>query len=210
MKNAVLGLIVERSDYGYDLVRRFDARFGSLWRVNASTIYVSLDKLYKDGMIVARDESGAVQDLSRTGPRRSPKVIYEATAAGADDFSTWLTAPIGRVEPMRSEVFLKLGLAKQSDAVALLQVIDVHIDMCASVLAEQLARYELAAGEVTREAVPWEIAASWYNADAGIGRLQADLGWLRRVRSGVEALRVHGAVPVSMLAPSSGMPPGWR
>lgn len=205
VKLAVLGLIVERRGYGYDLLRRFEDRFG-VWNVNQSTVYDAIDKLYREGRIVALDGSGSPAE--RTGPARSPKVVYEATPTGRDDFLTWLTAPIGRVDPMRAEILLKIALATQEHALALLQVIDAQIDRCTDALAQLLAGYRLD-GDGARE-VSWSVAAVYYVNDAAITRLKGDLEWLRRVRAGVEALRVHGAVPISALAPATTLPPGWR
>lgn len=205
MKHAVLGLIVERRGYGYDLIRRFNERLGTAWNLNQSTVYTSIDDLYDRGLIMVRDENGK---LMGRRPRRSPKLIYESTPAGVEEWETWLTAPIGRVEPVRAEIFLKVALATQKHALALLQVIDAHIDACANALADQLAGYQLDA-DGARE-VSWSIAAGYFINDAAIGRLQSDLAWLRRVRAGVEALRVHGVVPVSMLMPATPLPPGWR
>jgi len=204
MKQAVLGLIVERPGYGYDLIRRFNERLGAAWNLNSSTVYAAIDDLYDRGLIVVRDESGPV----RGRPRRSSKLTYEPTPAGIASFRTWLTAPIGKLEPVRAEIFLKLALATQEYALPLLQVIDAQIDACTSALAKQLAGYQLEAGSA-RE-ISWPVAAGYFINDAGIGRLQADLAWLRRVRTGVEALRVHGTVPVSMLLPTATLPPGWR
>lgn len=204
MKQAVLGLIVERPGYGYELIRRFNERLGVAWDLNSSTVYAAIDDLYDRGFIVVRDERGPVSGR----PRRSSKLTYEPTPAGIDSFRTWLTAPVGKVEPVRAEIFLKLALARQEYALPLLQVIDVQIDACSTALAEQLAGYQLdpgGAGEIS-----WAVAAGYFINDAGIGRLQADLAWLRRVRAGVEALRVHGTVPVSMLLPTTTLPPGWR
>ena len=205
MTNAVLGLIVERRGYGYDLIRRFNERFGAAWNLNQSTVYAAIDSLYDRELITARDENGS---LTGGRPRRSPRIIYESTPAGVERFETWLTAPIGKVEPVRAEVFLKVALATQEHALALLQVIDAQIDACANALAKQLAGYELDAAGAHE--VRWATAAGYYINDVAIGRLQGDLAWLRRVRAGVEALRIHGVVPVSMLTPATPSPPGVR
>lgn len=205
MKEAVLGLIVERRGYGYDLIRRFNDRFGTAWNLNQSTIYAALDDLWDEGAVIAFDRNG---ERPAGRPRRSMKVTYEATPSGVERFSTWLTAPIGKVDPVRSEVFLRVGLATPEHALALLQVIDAQIDACTSSLANLLARYELDVGGA-RE-VSWAVAATYFVNDAGVGRLQGDLAWLRRVRAGVEAMRTHGFVPASMLTPSATLPPGWR
>jgi DNA-binding PadR family transcriptional regulator len=208
MKHAVLGLIIERRGYGYDLINRFTERFGAAWNLNNSTVYAAIDDLYDRGLVTAHDPSGELRAEPRRRPRRSTKLVYEATPAGVDDFTTWLTAPIGRVEPVRAEVFLKVALASQEHALALLQVIDAHIDVCAGALADQLAGYQLDTSGA-RE-VKWEVAAGYFINDAAIGRLQGSLAWLRRVRAGVEALRVHGVVPVSMLMPPTTLPAGWE
>jgi DNA-binding PadR family transcriptional regulator len=204
MKQAVLGLIVERPGYGYELIHRFNQRLGAAWRLNASTVYAAIDDLWDREFIVVLDERGPVDGR----PRRSTKLRYEATPRGVDWFHTWLTAPVRQVEPLRAEIFLKLALATQEHALPLLHVIDAQIDACSAALAEQLSSYELNPGSA-RE-ISWPIAASYFINDAGVGRLQADLAWLRRVRVGVEALRVHGTVPVSMLLPTTALPPGWR
>ncbi|HMJ01375.1 MAG TPA: PadR family transcriptional regulator [Conexibacter sp.] len=205
VKIAVLGLIVERRGYGYDLLRRFDDRFGP-WKVNQSTVYAAIDSLYEDDLIVALDSSGVPAQGTR--PKRSPKIVYEATAAGREDFLTWLTAPIGKVDPVRSTVLLKIALCTQEHALALLQVVDAHIDACTNALAELLAGYQLdTAG--THE-VSWPVAAGYYVNDSAVTRLSGDLAWLRRVRAGVEALRVYGYVPISALVPAATLPPGWR
>lgn len=210
MKHAVLGLLVERRGYGYDLIRRFNDRFGAAWDLNQSTVYAALDDLYDAGLVTALDQSGvaAKGGRGRGAPSRSRKVIYVATAEGRENFLTWLTAPIGKVQPIRSEVFLKIALATQEHALPLLEVIDAHIDACANTLAERLAGYRLDAGGAHE--VSWSVAAGYFINDAGLARLQGDLAWLRRVRAGVEALRVHGSVPLSMLAPASSLPPGWQ
>lgn len=206
MKNAVLGLLVERPGYGYDLIRRFNERFGAAWRLNQSTIYAALDVLDKEQLVVGRARDAG--DAPAGSVQRYRKVIYEPTAKGTETFLTWLTAPVPEVEPMRAAIFLKIGLTKQEHSLALIQVLDAQIDACTNELAERLAGYELDAGRTA--AVSWEVAAGWFINDAAITRLQADLVWLRRVRAGAEALRVHGMVPLTALVPSAGLPPSWR
>lgn len=205
VKIAVLGLIVERRGYGYDLLRRFEDRFGP-WKVNQSTVYDAIDKLYREERIVALGVSGTA--ARQAGPTRSPKIVYEATPSGREDFLTWLTAPIARVDPVRSEVLLKIALCTQEHALPLLRVLDAHIDACTDALAQLLAAYQLDA--LGAREVPWSVASGYYVTDSAVTRLQGDLAWLRRVRAGVEALRAHGAVPLSALMPVASTPPGWR
>jgi DNA-binding PadR family transcriptional regulator len=207
MKEAVLGLVVERRGYGYDLIRRFNGRFGEAWCLNPSTVYTALDTLELDGYVIGIEEERRPTS-SKKGPSRGRKVTYEATPAGREHFLTWLTAPIGEVEPARAEIFLKIGLATREHALALIGVLDAQINACAEALAERLSAYGLDIGSA--RSVSWDVAATWFINDGGISRLQADLDWLRRVRAGAEALRRHGVVPLTALVTSAGLPPGWR
>lgn len=207
VKYAVLGLLVERPGYGYDVIRRFNERFG-LWDLNYSTVYAAIDALADQELIAAVDEKGRCSHSTDRRPKRSPKVRYEPTPGGTERFLTWLTAPLGKVEPVRGEIFLRLGLAKQEHALALLQVIDAQIGACTEALAKQLAGYHLDPDGASE--IPWRVAAGYLVNDAAIGRLQADLAWLRRVRAGVEALRAYGFVPRSVLVSTTTLPAGWQ
>lgn len=208
MKDAVLGLVVERRGYGYELIRRFNERFGAAWDLNQSTVYAALDALTESKLVVGIELPRSGGGEPGGSPRRQSRVTYESTPAGKEVFLTWLTAPVSQVEPVRSEILLKIGLATQEHALALIQVLDAQIDACADALAERLAGYRLDAG--TARAVSWDVAAGWYINDVGITRLQGDLDWLRRVRAGAEALRTHGVVPLTDLQRSPELPPGWR
>jgi DNA-binding PadR family transcriptional regulator len=199
MKDAVLGLVVERRSYGFELIRRFNERFGAAWQLNQSTIYAALDALCAEGSAIGREHDPA--GSQRGGPRRQRRVVYEATALGRERFLTWLTAPTAHVEPVRAEMFLKIGLATREHAYALIQVIDAQIDACSEALARHLSDYRLDGAD--GRAVSWSTASSWLVNDAAATRLQADLTWLKRVRSAAEALRVHGAVPLEHLSSPS-------
>lgn len=197
MKDAVLGLVIERRGYGYDLIRRFSDRFGAAWQLNPSTIYASLDSLCSDGHVRGSTQHGH-ERVTSAGPPRSNKVFYEATALGTRRFATWLTAPTQQVEPIRAEVFLRVGLGRADNALGLIQMLDAQIDACADALARQLSGYQLDAS-VYSGAVNWPTAATWFLNEAAIARYQADLAWLRRVRAAAESLRASGAVPVAEL-----------
>lgn len=78
---AVLGLVLERPSYGYELSKRFEQRFGALLSVSRSHIYSALNSLLRDRLI---------EPLPHDGSLRQPKVHYRATADGVAAFRTWL------------------------------------------------------------------------------------------------------------------------
>lgn len=197
MKDAVLGLVVERRGYGYDLIRRFSERFGEAWQLNPSTIYASVDTLCQGGFVRGASQHPKQSSGSAT-PRRSNKIFYEATPLGVERFETWLTAPTQQVEPVRMEVLLKVGLGQAEYALGLTQMLDAQIDACADALGRHLSGYQLDATS-TAATVSWQVAATWFANEAAIARYQADLAWLRRVRGAAESLRRNGTVPVAEL-----------
>jgi DNA-binding PadR family transcriptional regulator len=197
MKDAVLGLIVERRGYGYDLIRRFNERFGEAWDLNQSTVYAALDALEKDGCIVGH-ERGSTAQRERARSQRQTIVTYDATSRGKDKFLTWLTAPVAEIDPVRADIFLKIGTTTTpQQALPLIQVLDAQIDAHANELARHLSRYHLDIGNARH--VEWLAAVPWFMTEAAITRLQGDLNWLRRVRIGAEAFRAHGFIPLADL-----------
>jgi DNA-binding PadR family transcriptional regulator len=206
LRDAVLGLVVERRGYGYELIHRFNERFGEAWDLNPGSIYSSLEALEKDALVVSFERQRAGRGAVT---RRQWVVMYEATDAGRDRFLSWLTAPVEELEPIRAEIFLKVGMTpSQENALALVQVLDAQIEACTDRLARFLAHYHLP----TRDAEPatWPAAVPWFILEAAIIHVQGQLTWLRRVRAAAELFRIHGVVPLTEMPAAPGAAPGLR
>jgi DNA-binding PadR family transcriptional regulator len=88
---AVLGLVIEKPSYGYELLQRLRARYGELLEVSSpSHVYVALDRLQREQLIVHHDPSVAEAPADPGAPARQPKVTYRATAEGAVVYRQWL------------------------------------------------------------------------------------------------------------------------
>ena len=115
LRYGVLGLLIERRGYGYELVQRLSARLGTAWQLNPSAVYTALDQLEDEGLIAAAavaapaDVATSERRSSRRGPGR--RVVYDATDLGLREFRAWLERPSERVDPIRSELALKVALA---------------------------------------------------------------------------------------------------
>jgi DNA-binding PadR family transcriptional regulator len=53
---ALLGLLRERGDYGYQLRRRLERRLGPAWKLNVGQVYATLRGLERQGLIVVERE----------------------------------------------------------------------------------------------------------------------------------------------------------
>ena len=202
LRYGVLGLLIERRGYGYELVQRLAARLGSSWQLNRGSVYTALDQLLAAGLIeVVSDGSEALEDHDRVNApgmsqaglrdgraerrsvgkpgtaRRSARVIYGATERGVGEFNAWLARPLRRVEPIRSELALKIALAAPENVPPLLASIAHAERLIARSL--QVERRDTASG---RDSDGWPLAASSFVSAAAAGHLQCELDWLAAVR----------------------------
>jgi DNA-binding PadR family transcriptional regulator len=167
-KYAVLGLIMERRGYGYDLAQRLAERLGPAWRLNPAAVYQALNQLESEGMVRGCERPSSLR--SNGDRRRQPRLVYEATERGREALQSWLLAPALRQEPIRSELALKLAVA-QASAEELRAVIDQ---------AERLLKGALVECRLSEEAVG--LRKPGVARTAALFRLEGELDWLAAVR----------------------------
>jgi DNA-binding PadR family transcriptional regulator len=86
---AVLGLVMERPSYGYELGQRFERVYGRVLSLsNISQVYTALDVLKQRGFV----EETASNPGTWSGTQRQPKVPYRATAEGRSAYREQLLA----------------------------------------------------------------------------------------------------------------------
>jgi DNA-binding PadR family transcriptional regulator len=183
MKYAVLGLLVQRRGYGYDLVQRFEEQVGPAWQLNAGAIYVALDKLEQEGLVRPITSVGEVPPTRRRTTRGAPRVIYEATHQGVERFEDWMTAG-SSMAPMREELHLKLALSQPRNLARLIELTYEQEQSCLERLEQHLGSSSFE--ELMTGPQPWSAIASVMVRDAEVAHLQATVEWLRRIR---EAMR---------------------
>lgn len=153
VKHAVLGLVIERPGYGYELVQRLGQRIEG-WRPSETAVYPALRSLRTDGMIRARD---AVQ---AGGSAHRGVVWYEATDAGREEFRAWVRAPTD-VPPQRDPFWLKVAFASAEDLPWLVELARELEVACLERMAA-LGDDAGAVDDLRREDVEWqEIGQAW-------------------------------------------------
>jgi DNA-binding PadR family transcriptional regulator len=114
---ALLGLVIQRPSYGYELVQRFERTFTEALELSSpSQIYTALDTLARRALVeeftVKSDAAGVV---------RQPKPHYRATGQGICDYRHWLIAQ-AQDERRRSRLFAReLAVLAPRDALAVLE-----------------------------------------------------------------------------------------
>jgi DNA-binding PadR family transcriptional regulator len=112
----VLGLVIERPSYGWELWTRFERLYGDVLPIGGeSNVYAALDALRVRGFI---EEVGVPRRRVPTA-RRQPKPHYRATADGLEDYAAWVIAQ-AREHNRRSLMFARqLGALAQQPQAAL-------------------------------------------------------------------------------------------
>jgi DNA-binding PadR family transcriptional regulator len=164
---AVLGLLREEPDHGYELAWRMEERLGSV-KVTPKYVYKLLKGLEQDGLIyrIAEEPSGA-------GPAR---VVYDVTEQGVRRFAEWMRASAA-MAPLYEELHLKVAFSRVPDLPGLIELLRLRERECLALL-EKLEQPV----ERPREAGGrgWARSAAVLVRNADIDSLQTMLRWLQR------------------------------
>jgi DNA-binding PadR family transcriptional regulator len=134
---AVLGLVLQRPSWGYELVARFDRAFADQpwpWRVTPQAIYGALADLEADGLIEHIDPDALIEHKEDAGARRptstqrESRKYYRSTAGGARAMRAWRAAPM-LSDPSRQELLIRVHF-DQSDDRALREMMRLHAAEC--------------------------------------------------------------------------------
>jgi DNA-binding PadR family transcriptional regulator len=175
MKHAVLGLLVQRPGYAYELAQRFRREVGWAWELNTSHIYSLLEQLETEALVVAR-------------PRVRERKHYFPTADGRREFESWLTSEPGRVR-IREETYLRIAVSTPRHYDTLIEVLSLQ-ERATLELWERLSA-ECSLEEALEPPIDWRKTASQLIADGQIARAEADLAWLRRTRETLAWLKTQ-------------------
>lgn len=169
-KYAVLGLLLDRPSYGYEVLLRFRRTFDAAqWGISPQGLYASLDRLERDGLIEP------VASSARDASRRQPKTPYRVTATGSDELRRFLETPLS-ADPSRAELLVRLQCTAARDADALLKMLDDHEQACLDELGRlgaEAPATPTAAGDALVERLALE--------ERRLG-IQARLAWIHYAR----------------------------
>ena len=162
MRQMLLALLAKEPAHGYELKQAIEQIFGGAYpSPNIGQIYVTLNRLERDGLVVS-------EDVAQTG--RPNKKVYELTPAGRETLAEWIQQPADGPR-IRDDFFVKLALAPLTGAT----------DRTA--LINQQRRHHLNAmrqlNELDRATDRQHTTARLLIEGARL-HLQADLDWLER------------------------------
>jgi DNA-binding PadR family transcriptional regulator len=177
-KYAILGLVIERPGYGYQLAQRLEERFGSS-AFAPSGVYSALDQLSRDEFVRAAGEMGL-------GPARraAPRMIYEATDQGVDHFEEWILGS-SPAPPLRDELHMKIALCRPNNLPRLIDLVYGQELACQGRLRDLK---ESAVGAANGDSRDWSRLMQALVRDAEIAQWKSRVEWLQNARELLEGL----------------------
>jgi DNA-binding PadR family transcriptional regulator len=177
VRNALLGLLLQRPRHGYELRVAFEALVGGEqnWEVKPAQIYTTLSRLEEGGLVV---QQGLTQD---GGPE---KRIYTITPQGCNELIAWLTTGV-EGEHQRDELFVKLMVSLTLGA-AIPEATPQRV-----IQAQRARLYQELHGFTVRRnnADPRAELALIFLLDKAVMHLEADLRWLELLEARLDDIR---------------------
>lgn len=123
---ALLGLVIERPSYAYELARRFERTYeGALTLSSVSHVYTALATLRERGLVV---------EAADARPRQRSRRRYEPTADGVAEHSRWLIDQVSEERRRQRLLVSQLGALARSPERAL-EVLDRYEQACLAEIA---------------------------------------------------------------------------
>jgi DNA-binding PadR family transcriptional regulator len=179
VRHALLALLSEGPKYGLQLREEFEARTGEVWPLNVGQVYATLQRLERDGLVVAVDEDSA----GEPGTQGAPQKAYQITDLGAAELAQWLRVPPDQSTPPRDDLVMKILIAIRIPGTDVYEVIQAHRRYLVQLmqewtrLKEDAARTEGGAGDLAFGLV---VDAELFRLDSVVRWLDAAEGRLRR------------------------------
>ncbi len=123
---ALLGLIIERPSYAYELARRFERTYdGAITLSSVSHVYTALANLR---------ERGLVEEVRISGPEPRAKRRYRASALGEEEHARWLIGGVAEERKRQRVLSVQLGALAQ-DPQRAMAVLDNYEQACMAEIA---------------------------------------------------------------------------
>jgi DNA-binding PadR family transcriptional regulator len=113
-----LALLSEGPKYGLQLREEFEANTGQVWPLNVGQVYTTLQRLERDGFVVALGDGGELEP----GPQKA----YRITDAGSAELAQWLRVPPDLSTPPRDDLVMKVLIAVRVAGTDVSEVIQAH------------------------------------------------------------------------------------
>jgi DNA-binding PadR family transcriptional regulator len=172
-KHALLGLLLEKPSYPYELGNRLHRRLGPAWRLNPGQLSQTISRLERDGHIETVRGSG----------ERDERQVKAITSEGLEEFERWFDDDNAPLRPTRGPLLVKVTFAGRKRLRQCLGRIDAYERDRAEALAELAALRDSI--DTQRRPVRADQVLLYLNLTAEIYGLEGQLRWAQEARDTV-------------------------
>jgi DNA-binding PadR family transcriptional regulator len=199
-KHALLGLLLNRPAYPYELADRLQARLGPAWAINSGQVYQTIKGMEKEGLIEQVDGPPGGHHARR---------IFAITESGGEEFERWFETTTNGARLTRRPLQVKITLGGPERLRDALEQIDAYERDCAGRL-KTLSRMQ----DEQEPGVGPEVRADYVllrlNLSADIIQLEGELRWARHAHEMVTWLLDREAIWPATSERSDGSTAGDR
>jgi DNA-binding PadR family transcriptional regulator len=183
-KHALLGLLLQRPAYPYELADRLQARLGPTWAINSGQLYQTIKRM---------DEEGLIEQVGGPEEAREDRHVYAITELGFEEFERWwFEDSVGGARLSRRPLLVKITLAGPERLKDALEQIDAYERDCAERLKEFSGKREAVPVEGSRVRADHVLLRLGLSAD--IFQLEGELRWARHAHEMVSWLLGREAI----------------
>lgn len=124
-KHALLGLLLDRPAYPYQMADRMEQRLGPSWRVHSGSLYKTVKTMEEDGLIERVESVPTV---------RGDRHVYSITDGGVEEFESWFGKRNDGVRLPRRPLLLKITFAGPQRLAQAMERVDEYELECAELL----------------------------------------------------------------------------
>lgn len=168
IRYALLGLLREYPDYGYNLRRRFDEQLGLVWRLNSGQVYQGLRLLQRSRLVETANGAAGVP-----GPGGRGRCLFAITPKGERALERWLGSALRRAPHVRDEVLLRLLACGHVDGARARQLVDKRLRLYRKHVERLEVEQARLARSDARASVPTRVTA-----EAALRHAEANVRWL--------------------------------
>lgn len=183
VRHALLALLSEGPKYGLQLRQEFESRTGEVWPLNGGQVYMTLQRLERNGLIESDDAEG-----------EGSQKAYRITTTGDRELDEWLRTPPDTIPPPRDELVIKVLVALRVPGVDIHELLQFHRRH----LVELMQRYTHLKGNAGEDDVSLALVV-----DAQLFRLEGVVRWLDSADARLARHPAAGQAPVTGPAPVS-------
>ncbi|MHB1538060.1 MAG: helix-turn-helix transcriptional regulator [Solirubrobacteraceae bacterium] len=171
-RHALLGLLLDRPAYPYQLGARLHGRLGPAWQVNSGQLYQTVKSLEKDGLIERVPDSAG---------ENAERHVFRITDAGVGELERFFEQAPEQVRLCRRPLLLKITFAGPERLAEAQEKLDAYARDCARSLKEiARLREQLPSGE--ESLLQADRLLLRLNLSADVFQLEAELRWARHAR----------------------------